>query len=256
MRQARKTGLKLRRRKVHPFLQHRPMKPPKLMRITPLSILKVVNRPILKEKPKHPIYIPSTNRVPRLPPHPQNPLHKLSRNLTQILVRPFLPQPLQRVYPSCHRQRVPTQRPRLVNRSSWRHHLHNLSPPSVSPHWQTPANDLPERCQIGGNPKVLLRPTVRDSKSRHHLVEYQKRPVFPTNPLEGVEEVGPRRNEARVPDDGLEDYGRDFALVCSEEGFNGFDVVVRGSEGLVSGGLGDAGGVGEAEGGDSAAGLH
>ena len=59
--------------------------------------------------------------------------------------------------PGGHRQRIPRQRPGLIDRSFRRDLFHDIAAAAVSAYGQPAADDLPERGQIGEDAVKLLR---------------------------------------------------------------------------------------------------
>ena len=72
---------------------------------------------------------------------------------------------------------------------------------------------------------------------------------------EAFEEAGRGRDGAGVADDGLDDDAGDLVGVGGEGGLDGGEIVVGQGEGELRGFFGDAGGAGDAEGGDAGAGF-
>ena len=69
---------------------------------------------------------------------------------------------------------LPTLLTYLVHGSSWGHHLHDVSPASISPNRQPPANDLAKGSQVWGDAKVLLCTPAGYSEACHNFVKAQQ----------------------------------------------------------------------------------
>ena len=67
-------------------------------------------------------------------------------------------QRFQRRDTCCHRQRIPRERTRLINRTGRSDTLHDLSAPTVNCDRQTATNYFAERRKIGSDPETLLCP--------------------------------------------------------------------------------------------------
>ena len=151
--------------------------------------------------------------------------------------------------PGRHGEGIAGECPGLEHLPGGKNVVHDLAPAAVGPQRKPTADDLPQRRQIGGDPEDLLRPAVRQAKPSHHLVEYQQRPVLFRQPPGRGEEIARRDDEPHVADDRLENDGRDLVTAGREQGLEVCGGVVVEEDGVARRAGGDAGGIGNAEGG-------
>ena len=98
--------------------------------------------------------------------------------------------------------------------------------PPYAPTGMPPPTILPRRREIGLHARQsLLRTAVGEAKTGHHLVENQKRPVPPAEPLGRFEKSGLGQHHAHVADDRFEDHAGDLVPVTGERLFQPLRIV-------------------------------
>ena len=177
-------------------------------------------------------------------------------DLVHLLVRALLAEDLEGLDARDHREGVTGEGTRLVHGARGRDNVHDLALAAVRADGEAAADDLTHGGEVGGDAPVLLRAALGDAESCHDLVEGEEGTLGLGDLAETLEELLVGDDETRVADDGLEDDARNLALVLLEDLLHRLEVVVGSTEGGVGGRLGDAGGVGEAEGGDAGTRLH
>ncbi len=106
------------------------------------------------------------------------------------------------------------------------------------------------------NTVELLCTAEGESEAGHDFVENQdSAPSCAVIARSAFEVAGRGRNAAGIADDGLDDDAGNLTLIPREGLLDRGDVVIRQGEGVLNGFLWNAGGTGNAEGGDAGAGL-
>mmetsp|Transcript_10242 Transcript_10242/g.33786 ORF Transcript_10242/g.33786 Transcript_10242/m.33786 type:complete len:231 (-) Transcript_10242:480-1172(-) len=190
----------------------------------------------------------------RLAPRVEDAVDQLGRHLVELLVRAGLLQDFHRLDAGAHGQRVARQGARLVHGARGGHHLHNFLLAGVGADREASANHLAEGRQVGLDAPVLLRAAVRDAEARHDLIKHENRAVLGAELAQTGEELLVGHDEAGVADDALQNHAGHLALVGLEERLDRGEVVVSGHQGGRRGARGDAGRIGQAEGGNPRAG--
>ena len=126
-----------------------------------------------------------------------------------------------------HRQRIPRQRPRLIHRPQRRDQVHNLARPTVSAYRQPTANNLPHRRQIRTNVVQLLRPAEGQTKSRHHFIKNQHRPLALRNQTQRHQVIIGCRNTSHVSHNGLHNHACNLVLELVKRVLHRLHVVER-----------------------------
>src|SRR5882724_11654181 len=90
----------------------------------------------------------------------------------QALIHVWLTQQPQRLDPRRHRQWIPRQRARLINRPQRRDLFHDITPPAKGPYRQPTADDFPQNGEVRGDAVEVLRPAIQYPKAGDHLVEH------------------------------------------------------------------------------------
>ncbi|RHN71390.1 hypothetical protein MtrunA17_Chr3g0145721 [Medicago truncatula] len=164
-----------------------------------------------------------------------NALNKLTCNFVQVFISSWLLNTLQSFYAGSHCQRVPTQRPSLVHRSSRSHRLHNISPTSICTYWQTPSNDLPQSCYIRSYAKVFLSTSIRQTKSSHNFIKHEKGIVLLGDFAQGTKEIRFRSNETRISNNRFEEDYSYLSFVGFKDLLNSSKVIEGGCKGFIGG---------------------
>ena len=118
----------------------------------------------------------------------------------------------QRLDPGRHRERVPGERPRLVDGACRGDQLHDLAASAVRADGKPAADHLPERRQVGRHAVERLCAARMNPEPGHHLVEDEERAVRSGQCAQPFEEPRLREDEPHVPDDRLEDHGGDVVV--------------------------------------------
>ena len=117
------------------------------------------------------------------------------------------------------------------------------------------AEDLAEGGEVGGDAVELLGAAEREAEAGHDLVEDKQGSVSLGDLAQALEVAFGGRDGSGVADDRLNDDGGDRVRVGGEGGAQGAEVIEGQGKGVLGGVGGDAGGAGDAEGGDAGAGL-
>ena len=96
-----------------------------------------------------------------------------------------------------HRDRVPAERPGLVDGPDRRELLHQVAPAAERGAREAAAHHLAEDGEVGRDAVALLRPAAGDPEPGDHLVEDQERAVLVAEETEPFEVA--RRRAARRP---------------------------------------------------------
>ena len=158
--------------------------------------------------------------------------------------------------PGRHRERVPGERARLVHGPGGRDELHDLAPAAVGADRQPAADHLPERRQIRRDPVERLRAARVHAEAGHDLVEDEQRAVRGGELAQPLEEARGREHEPHVPDDRLEDHGRDLVVALRRALLDRVEVVERRGERVGDRARRHARRVGQAERRDARSRLH
>mmetsp|Transcript_34298 Transcript_34298/g.85468 ORF Transcript_34298/g.85468 Transcript_34298/m.85468 type:complete len:348 (-) Transcript_34298:500-1543(-) len=248
--------LVLRRREVHAALEHGAVPARELGSVALGGVLVVADRPVAEEESEHARDVPAAHLVAGLAAGVENAVDELARQQVELLVRAWPGEDLERLDARRHRERVAREGARLVHGTRRRDHLHDVLTPAVRAHGEAAADDLAHGGEIGGHAKVLLRAAVGDAEAGHHLVEAEQRAVLERERAQPLKEGLVGRDEAGVPDDGLEHHAADLARVRLEERLDRREVVVLCAEGHLGRARGNAGRVGQTERRNARARLH
>jgi hypothetical protein len=142
---------------------------------------------------------------------------KLLRTLLDPFREPRLGDEIEHGDAGGHRQRVPGERPRLVDRTIRRHLPHDVGAASVRAHRQPSADHLAQARQIGIDPEPLLRAAARDAKAGHHLVADEEPSRAPRLLAQRLEETWTRQQHAHVAHHRLDDGRRRLFSLRSPE---------------------------------------
>src|SRR5690606_24650315 len=155
---------------------------------------------------------------------------------------------LERGEPRRGGERVPRQGAGLVDGPERRHLAHDVAAAAVGADVEAAADHLAEGGEVGPHAGALLGPAAGDPEAGDDLVEDEERADPVALGPQPLEEPGGGRDEAHVGGDRLDD---DAGHGVVEVGHD----VVGDDAGVLHGGGGDAGGAGQPEGGEAAAGL-
>ena len=170
-------------------------------------------------------------------------------DLVEVLVGSGLGEDLEGLDTRSHRQGVTGEGTGLVHGTRGGDNVHDVAAATVGADGEAATDDLAHGGEVGGDVPVLLRAALGDAESGHDLVEGEESALSLGDLAKSLEELLVGDDEAEVADDGLENHSRNLTLVLLEDLLDSLEVVVGSAEGGVGGRLGDAGGVGEAEGG-------
>src|SRR5258705_10048261 len=139
--------------------------------------------------------------------------YQARRLLFQILIKTGTTRLPQGRESRGHRDRIPRERARLVNRPFGGDPFHQVRAATVGAHRKPAAHDLAERGEVRAHPKALLGAPAGHAESCHHLIKDQERTVLVTHGAQRRMKVGIRTDEPGIPDVRLDDDRRDPALV-------------------------------------------
>src|SRR5687767_499649 len=91
-----------------------------------------------------------------------------------------------------HCQRITAECARLVNRSEWREHFHDLVAPAECTDRQASTDDFSEATQIRINREELLCAAQREAETCHYFIEDEERIVCVADMAEEFEETRAR----------------------------------------------------------------
>mmetsp|Transcript_1349 Transcript_1349/g.3817 ORF Transcript_1349/g.3817 Transcript_1349/m.3817 type:complete len:483 (+) Transcript_1349:151-1599(+) len=246
-------GLVLRGGEVNTALEHAPVPPRELVGVRLGRISEALDRALAEEETEHTADVAAADGVASLLARGEDAVDEFVRHLVQLLVRARLLEDVHRLNARAHRERVARESASLVHRARRRDLLHDLLLAGVRTDGEAATDDLAEGGEVRLDAPVLLRATVRDAESGHHLVEHEDGAIGVAELAQAGEELLVRNDEARVADDALEDHARDLALVCLEERLHRLEVVVRRNERRLRRALGHTGRVRQAERSDAGA---
>mmetsp|Transcript_11265 Transcript_11265/g.28891 ORF Transcript_11265/g.28891 Transcript_11265/m.28891 type:complete len:438 (+) Transcript_11265:144-1457(+) len=243
-------------REVHTLLQHTAVPPAKLLGVRRGGLLKARHGALAEEEAEHAADGAAAHGVPSLPASLQDALDQGLGDLVQVLVGTGLAQDLQGLNASGHGQGVSGQGAGLVHGARGRNHLHDVAAAAVRANREATADDLAHGSQVGGHSEVLLGAALGDAEAGHNLVEAQQGALLLGHVTQTLQELLGRGDKAGVADNGLQDHAGNLALVGLKQRLHALKVVVGGAQGAGGRALGDAGAVGQAEGGHAGASLH
>ena len=105
--------------------------------------------------------------------------------------------------------------------------VHNLAARGDGGEREAPADDLPQRGDVGRYAVVFLRAAVSEAEDGDHLVEHEQDAVAVGEVAQPLQEAGLRRDDAL---NGLGDDGGDLVVMAVEQRFDGVEVVERRDE--------------------------
>ena len=256
VRQRHETSLVHGRGEVDTTLQHHSVPLAELLGIGLGSFLEVLDRSINEIPTEHTASIVSADGMAVLLSGLDNTINKHLCLALKLLVHTGLAELLHGLDTSSHGKRVARKSTSLVHRSSGGNHLHDVLASTVGANGKTTANHLTHGGNIGGDAKVLLGTTVRNTESSHNLVEDEKGTILLSELADALKELLVGLDETRVSYNGLEDDGGDLVLVVLEDGLDGIKVVVLGAVGGLGGRGGNAGRIGKTKGGNTRSSLN
>ena len=156
----------------------------------------------------------------------RQPVREAARRAARARRTRRVAQPPQHRQPGRGRERVPGQRPGLVDVADRRQPLHQLGATAEGRERQTAADDLAEDGQVGQDAVALLRAAARDAEAGDHLVEDEQRAGRVAQLPQRLEEAGLRRNDAHVARDRLDDDRGEPLPVARHRGSDRVRVVV------------------------------
>ena len=133
--------------------------------------------------------------------------------------------------------------------------VHDFGAAAEGSDGESSADDFAQGREVGADLGELLHAAEGDAEAGHNFVEDEERAFAGGDVAEGLEVAGLGQDAAHVSGDGFDDDAGDFVFVGGEGGFNGGGVVVGQGEGELGDLVGDAGGAGDAEGGEAGAGF-
>mmetsp|Transcript_17857 Transcript_17857/g.44130 ORF Transcript_17857/g.44130 Transcript_17857/m.44130 type:complete len:273 (+) Transcript_17857:296-1114(+) len=173
----------------------------------------------------------------------------------QFVVNSWFAQLLQGFDTGSHGQWVSGKSSGLVHGSSGGDHFHNFLAATVGTDWKSSSDNLTHSGDIGGNSKVFLGSSVRNTESSHDFVKDQKSSVVGGHFTESLQEFLVGLDESRVSNDGFKDDGSDFILVFLQDLLDRFEVVVFGTESGLGGRSGNSWRVGKTQSGNTGSSL-
>ena len=126
----------------------------------------------------------------------------------QLLVDRRIAQPAEDGRPGRRRERVPGERPGLVDVAGRREPLHHVGAAAERRRREPAADDLAEDRQVGEDAEALLGAAAGDAEAGDHLVEDQQRAGGVAERAQRLEEARRRRDDAHVPGHRLDDDRR------------------------------------------------
>ena len=108
---------------------------------------------------------------------------------------------------------------------------------------------LPRMVRSGLDSKALLGSSVGDAKPGHHFVENQQGAVLPGDGAQSFQEAGLRRDTTHIPNHRFQDHGCNPVLVPGKRFLNRCQPVEGAGQGQAGQFRGDAGAVGQPQGG-------
>jgi hypothetical protein len=115
----------------------------------------------------------------------------------------------------------------LVDVAARRQAVHDLGPPAESRERKSPADDLAEDREIGGDSEPLLRAAASHPEARDHLVEDEQSARSVAEAAERRQEPVLGGNHAHVAGDGLDENRRQSLAVMRDCSRRSVDVVER-----------------------------
>src|SRR5207249_972399 len=104
-----------------------------------------------------------------------------------------------------HGERIAGQGTRLINRTRWRHAIHDFRPAAIRADWQTASDDFAHRCEVGLNPISLLRAATGETKAGHDFVKNQNGSRVFCHVAQEFQKAGARWNTSHITDNGFDD---------------------------------------------------
>ncbi len=134
-----------------------------------------------RRRERHPQHPPLAIHAHRQKPHRirrlLEPRRQVLRPFSKLVVKPVLRAQVQRRNPRRHPDRVPAQRPRLINRPDRTQLLHQLLRPRIRRHWHPAPDHFSQARDVRLDLARVLIPAKRHAKPRHHLIKDEHRPA-------------------------------------------------------------------------------
>ena len=177
------------------------------------------------------------------------------------LIQPGIPlrmlrQQIQLGQPRGHGHRVAAEGSGLIHLAQGGDHIHHIPAAAVGAHGHTRADDLAEGGEVRADAEEALGAVDAQPEAGDHLVKNQQGAVFVAQLPQPGEKALLRRNHAHIGGHRLHQHRGDLAGVGLKQGFDAFQVVVNGGEGVGGAAGGHTCAAGHAGGHHAGAGFH